>query len=156
PVLCLVMIGPTSSANAKATNRGESPRGTCRTDWQIVSSPNVPGRGTTLADVAAFSTSDTWAVGWSGSINAGFRTAQVFEHWDGTTWSLVSGPDTHGQGTALNGVAGTAGDDVWAVGYEGSGEFRPKHALAEHWDGRAWHHVPIRSPGLSAFLRGVA
>ena len=43
-----------------------------------------------------------------------FRTSTL--HWDGIAWSVVTSPNPGPEYNALDGVAGLAGGDVWAVG----------------------------------------
>jgi hypothetical protein len=51
-------------------------------------------------------------------------------------------------------VAGSAPDDIWAVGSTGNGEVA--RALVSHWDGRAWSNVPLPDLGTYSRLYGVA
>src|SRR6266700_3094663 len=53
------------------------------TAWSIVPSPSPDGAFNDLFSVAAFSTSDVWAVGDSGS-------GTLIEQWNGSSWSAVS------------------------------------------------------------------
>lgn len=62
-----------------------------------------------LTGVAAISPSDIWAVGLDGS-----RRSPVI-HWNGSSWSEVSGPG-EGDQSGLLAVAAIA-HEVWAVGY---------------------------------------
>ena len=101
--------------------------------WQIIASPNSSGNDA-LGAVTSFSPSNVWAVG-QGSTKA------LVEHWDGSTWSIVSTPTVAGT-SVLNGVAGAAGD-VWAVGsvFDGS-TWNP---LVERWNDSAWSLVSAPS-----------
>jgi len=42
-------------------------------------------------------------------------------------------------------------NNIWAVGYSGSGVFSP---LVEHWDGATWSIVPSPNPGLTQNVLG--
>ena len=92
--------------------------------WKVVPSPNVEYDYNFLASVSAVSANDIWAAGTStytyytgeGYPNTTYYT--LFEHWDGSAWSIVPGANTIGaiaQGI-LYGVAAVSTDDVWAVG----------------------------------------
>jgi hypothetical protein len=111
--------------------------------WRVVDSPNVPGRNTVFADVAALAADDAWAVGASGC--ADLRSATVAAHWDGTRWRLVPTPSP-GTFDVLAAVAAIARDDVWALGSTLRGGVAG--TLAEHWDGAAWSVVP--TPAVTA------
>ncbi len=110
--------------------------------WTIVPSPNPPATFLQLNAVAALASADVWAAGY-------YYTATnyvLLEHWDGQAWTVVPGG---GDGTGrLSGVAGSAPDDVWAVGDTGSGG-----GLIEHWDGQQWRPVAVPATGA---LYGVA
>jgi hypothetical protein len=99
--------------------------------WRLVPTPNPPTRdfidGPILTAVTAISSSDVWAVG--GQLFGGYESPAVIEHWNGSTWSLVSaGALDNVQCTcSLSWVAGRAANDVWAGG-----------TPLLHWDGIAW------------------
>jgi hypothetical protein len=104
-----------------------------RPAWSIVTSPNTSAtQGNYLFDVTCTSASDCWAVGWGGG-------QTLIEHWNGTTWFIVTSPNAGG----LRGVTCTSASDCWAVG----------GTLIEHWNGTAWSIVP--SPNTSASLNDV-
>jgi hypothetical protein len=96
--------------------------------------------------VAAISPRDVWVAVDTGTVVATlfkeFRPSgtSFFEHWDGTTWSLVPVPDDgSGAHVVLAGLHAFSSDDVWAVGHgqdPASGESVGVSAL--HWDGRSW------------------
>ena len=120
--------------------------------WTIVSSPN-PAKKTgdydSLQGVAAVSTSDVWAVGYSGTLSAA-ADKTLIEHWNGSAWSIVSSPNPYTT-QDLYGVAAVSSSDIWAVG-EGFSYSSGYTTLTEHWNGTAWSEVS--SPGYVA-LRGV-
>ena len=67
--------------------------------------------GNRLVGVAAVTSNDVWAVGYSTSLGVD-RT--LIERWNGTAWSIVPGPN---QGTGLNRLTSVAvvnSSDVWA------------------------------------------
>ena len=65
----------------------------------------------TLADVAATSASNAWAVGSSGSVAS---SKPLIVRWNGTAWKQVPSPAL--ADGALNGVAATSATNAWAVG----------------------------------------
>ena len=94
------------------------------TSWSIVASPE--GTDSFLTSVSGTSASDVWAVGSIGR----FDSIEIL-HFNGTTWSAVSGlPDD----SVLESVVAIAPNNVWAVG-----------ADIEHFNGTTWSIVP--SPG---------
>jgi hypothetical protein len=118
--------------------------------WSRVPTPPLGG-GTRLNAVAAVSTDDVWAVG---SRAGRFAPYPLIEHWNGTAWSLVSGPGEPAGDGVLYGVAARAANDVWAVGARATS---PPQPLVKHWDGRRWSVVDV--PGLrnrDSSLRAVA
>ncbi len=120
--------------------------------WSIVSTPNPArkkGDYDSLQAVAAVSTSNVWAAGYSGNLSVA-ADKTLIEHWNGSAWSIVSSPNpTTSQD--LYGVAAVSASDVWAVGegFSSSGF----SAVIEHWNGTAWSAV--NNPVMGA-LRGVS
>gem|GEM_PF-1338004 len=96
------------------------------TRWNIVTAPQVDDFLNILADVAAITASDVWAVGFNGTAS-GYEAPEVL-HWDGSTWNVVPVPGGS-QSTVLLGVAAVSSTDVWAVGETASG----KKTLIEHF-----------------------
>src|SRR5579872_220351 len=102
--------------------------------WRIVSSPNTSASVNMLSSVAAFSANDVWAVGESSYYPSPYDP--LVEHWNGTTWSIVSTPAA-GTGNAFYAVTTVPGThDMWAVGTGG---------LAELWNGTKWKIIPTVS-----------
>jgi len=131
--------------------------------FSIQNTPNPDALGNTLNASSAVSTSDAWAVGFRHDNNLnGSRTLAM--HWDGGSWSAVDTPNpgntpdcrNGNTGNVLNGIAASASDDVWAVGFSFN-----CHSLLQpmilHWDGAQWKAAP--SPKLrtndNAALNGV-
>jgi hypothetical protein len=108
---------------------------------QVVPSPTIAN--SQLLSTAAITASDIWAVG--DVLGSGGSFSTLAEHFDGTSWSVVSTP-TPPKGGELFGVVAGARSDVWAVGEQGpSTSHQP---LIEHWDGTSWSIVA--SPNLAA------
>ena len=109
--------------------------------WAIVSAPNtINTQNNYLNSVTCDPEAGAicWAVGYSNTIGSASQT--LVEHWDGTSWAIISSPNTSAtHENVLNGVACTSASDCWAAGY-----FFATFAdqtLIEHWDGTSWNIV---------------
>jgi hypothetical protein len=116
------------------------------TSWSVVSSPNLP-HGGSLSGVTAISTNDVWAVGRVLD-SSGVVVASLVEHWDGTSWSVVSSPAFNGSDNVSR-VSADASNDVWAVG--------SSPGVILHFDGTSWTRT-VLPPALygGPALFGVA
>jgi len=138
------------------------------TSWSIVASPTPAGDvGALLQGVSCTSASDCWAVGF-GTDQNGENLNSVTEHWDGSSWSLVSSAVTNQSYDQLDNVSCISGTDCWAVGNAGPAQQNPNflpifpgavgdQGLIEHWDGNDWSVVPSPSepsPG-GGYLNGL-
>ncbi len=121
------------------------------TSWSIVSSPNAGSGGNTLFSVAATSTNDVWAVGGFDATTNSNVSRTLIEHWDGTSWSIVSSPNVGTLGSSLAGVTSISASNVWAVGsYTTSGTpYNYQQTLIEHWNGSTWSVVS--SPDVGSY-----
>ena len=125
------------------------------TAWSVVSSPS-PGLGEdVLTGVTALAPNNAWAVGfYAKDVNTDRPTKTLIEHWDGSSWKVVSGPNIgpHSvyQSNHLWGITKVSANDVWAFGDyyapDGSGQI---FTLVLHWDGISWKIVPSPSPANS-------
>jgi len=112
--------------------------------WSIMASPNPGAQLNELFGVAAVSTNDVWAVG--SFALTGFSPSQtLIEHWNGTSWSVVSSPNVGTQTNELLGVTAVSASDIWAVGDFNNGT--GPQTLIEHWNGTSWSVVS--SPNVS-------
>jgi hypothetical protein len=115
------------------------------TRWSIVTSPTLPV-GANLNAVTAISANNIWAVGAkSSSVLFAPNAGNLIEHFDGTTWSVVSAP-TLSSHELLTGVSGDSASDVWAVGFTRT----QLGVVAEtlHFNGTSWSSVAVPSaPG---------
>ncbi len=122
------------------------------TSWSVVNSSG-PGVATnTLNGVAAISANNVWAVGEDSNSAAPSATyTPLIEHWNGTSWGMVSSP-LQGTSDLLNGIAAVSASDMWAVGDYRTGidPMGPYFSLIEHWNGTAWSAVNSPSPGSLA------
>jgi hypothetical protein len=119
------------------------------TKWNVISSPNVAGSSSDiLKGVAVVSASDVWAVGdysYSGS-----NPQTLIEHWDGTSWHIVTSPNPGPSEDILNGVAVVSANEIWAVGSYIVSGYGPLQLLIEHWDGTSWSAVSSPQPSSGA------
>ena len=114
--------------------------------WSLLPPPPDLADGA-LTGVAAMATDDVWAVGYTGDPGAGLERA-VALRWDGAEWVQAPVKPAIGGGrSALLAIAGTASDDLWAVGYQRN---RP---LILRYDGRAWARSTSEVRGA---LAGIA
>jgi hypothetical protein len=107
--------------------------------------------------IDALSPNNVWVAGESGpSASSGFTgTATLVEHWDGSSWSIVTSP-TPGTGPYLSGISSRGGSDVWAVGQITPSGGGPVQALSLHWDGTAWSSVATPGVGATRVLAAVS
>jgi hypothetical protein len=129
--------------------------------WSVVSSPNANAVGDNeLIGVTCSSTTDCWSVGYYSVGNPTFPTGALvyqtlIEHWDGTSWTIVTSPNSSpAENNSLGGVSCTSATNCWAVG--GYSSSVSSVALLEHYDGTSWSIVSSPSPGGSNVLNGVA
>lgn len=116
------------------------------TRWSVVASPNPggSGRNNQLNAITTLSATDAWAVGYyENQIGA---TAPLAEHWNGTSWSVVSMP-SQSTGNNLYAVSAVSSTNAWAVGSTYNAATQVWNTLTEHWDGTSWNIVNSPSPG---------
>jgi hypothetical protein len=103
------------------------------TAWTSAAVPQLGNDGTILVGVSTSQASDAWAVGYAFNQAPGYRIAEnpAAVHWDGTTWTAATVPDTG----YLYGVADLSPSNAWAIG-----------AGVKHWDGTTWSDVATPSP----------
>ena len=115
--------------------------------WSVVPTPD-PGGG--LQGVTAIAPDDVWAVGHDST------ESNLTMHWNGSSWSVVPAPRIGDRANFLTAVAGSATDDVWAVGFR----FKSSSSSATttlHWDGAQWRRVASPNGDMeSSSLFGVA
>ena len=112
--------------------------------WNLVPSANVKALDQKLSGVAAASTNDIWAVGYHS--NTGSDRHVLIEHWDGTSWSIISSPAGNQQ---LQAVAAISASNVWAVGDSINQNTGNTRTLVEHWNGTSWSIVKSPDVGTS-------
>jgi hypothetical protein len=116
------------------------------TRWTAYPLPNVGVQENSLLGVSMPMPGKAWAVGYY--VDGYFQQKTLVQHFDGSTWSVISSPSPGAAQNILYGVAAISDHDVWAVGAEqdGTGLW---HTLTEHWDGNEWTVVPSVDPGVS-------
>lgn len=134
--------------------------GATDTRWIPVTPALVRPEATTtvyLADVAATSPVDVWAVGngW------GDGPQPVIAHWDGGGWRHLPAPNVADFEYTLAAVDAVSPHDAWAVG---SGHALPPGwdsitmtAVIAHYDGTVWSvsPTPAPPPGYSYILTNI-
>jgi len=116
----------------------------------IVPSPFI--KNSTLNATMAVADNDIWAVGDVPGRRLS-NEVPLAEHFDGTRWSVVATPSVPGA-AFLSGVAGIAGNDIWAVGGQ-MGTSSSSQPLIEHWDGIIWSVVSSPSFPQGGQLQAV-
>jgi hypothetical protein len=124
------------------------------TAWSIISSPDVSGISNDLTSVSCVSASFCVAAGYT--FNSSFVEQTLVEKWNGSSWSIVSSPDTSpSEDNFLWGVSCPATSFCMADGYydDPSGN---QLTLVEKWSGGAWtistspNPSPAASPALDS------
>jgi hypothetical protein len=130
--------------------------------WTIVPSQNSdPTQTNLLFNVACVSSSDCWAVGKHKTIvQAGGGTILIVDqtltqHWDGTTWTIVTSPNSQPIENYLLDVACTSTSDCWAVGYSRDIVSGLYQTLIEHWDGTVWSLAVSPNTDQHNYLQSV-
>jgi hypothetical protein len=127
--------------------------------WSIVESPNPTGAYESFLNaVAASSATDIWAVGYSVGNNPNTYEVPLIEHYDGSSWTIVTSPfPAPSDYNALYGICVLSDHDAWAVGYANENTHSQNgEALIEHWDGSRWTMVDSPIPGSATLLLSAA
>lgn len=131
--------------------------------WAIVPSPNINDRNS-LRSVACAAPADCWAIGsFEQSVfpPPGGAVPQTFaEHWNGTSWTIVSTPNVNPAGgfqsNFVNDVTCASPSDCWMVGsYSDTSNNGFTHTLIERWNGTVWAVFPSPSPPRNNDLSAV-
>lgn len=124
------------------------------TTWSQVTAAYPKGsQHTFLNAITALSATNIWAVGSydNGITSPGYT---LVEHWNGTTWSLISAPNPGPNNNVLLSVSRIPNtNDLWAVGFEFNGS--QTQNLIEYWNGTVWSLVTVPQPGVGGQLSGV-
>lgn len=111
--------------------------------WTVVATPKLPFNNNALNGVAVFASNNVYAAGFQTASNGASLT--LIEHWDGTSWSVVSSPNKNQTGNVLSSISGSSPTDIWAVGNNVAPNV-PVKTLVEHFDGTQWKIVASPNP----------
>jgi hypothetical protein len=146
----LSSVADISPTNAWAVGNGSGSNGFSHTliehfngtNWSLVPAAADPTVEDDLSAVVALSANNVWAAGSHFDSTIG-GTDGLFEHWNGTAWSIVPSPST----VTINGLeyavgpitslAAISSTDVWAATTVGSNN----PVAFEHWNGTQWSLV---------------
>ena len=129
------------------------------TSWSIDTTPDKVGSTTENQLSAVSCTSSTFCVAvgfYDTSTEFPFINQTLVEQWNGTSWSIVSSPNTSGSvSNTLYAVKCVSSSVCEAVGNAGSGS--SSTTLAESWGGSSWSIVtsPNGSGATTNTLNGV-
>ena len=106
--------------------------------------------------VSAVAPDDAWLAGEFAEIIGGnvVPVGSFTEHWNGSTWSVVSIPDP--DQIDLLGLTAVSATDVWAVGATLGTASTASTAVTLHWDGHAWSEVSAPVQASAAELDAVS
>ncbi|MCA1727652.1 MAG: hypothetical protein LC722_08405, partial [Actinobacteria bacterium] len=127
------------------------------TAWSIVANPAIAEESSNLYGVAASSSSNVWAVGYSKTYPNPALTLAL--RWNGVSWSRVASPNkstTYGSGNVLLDVAVTSTTEAYAVGDWQSEQtnYHQPWSLAERWNGSRWSLATAATRGSASTLWG--
>jgi len=120
--------------------------------WSIVTSPDTSSTQYNFLDgVTCASASNCWAVGYFDNVSGYAQT--LIEQWNGTSWTIVTSPNTTTvtgatQSNVLYGVTCVSASNCWAVGESSDATTGIARTLIEQWNGTSWSIVT--SPNSSA------
>lgn len=148
----LTGIAALSSTNIWAVGYFDDDAGRRRTlvihwdglSWQRYPSPNRNADWNVLNSIAAVSSSNIWAVGYSYGSPRPPLGRTLIVRWNGTVWRKVPSPNSGSGDNRLDAVAtipGTKPARLWAVG----SYWRTDDALQTlilRWNGGAWRKLP--------------
>ncbi|HET8844275.1 MAG TPA: hypothetical protein VFN35_22605, partial [Ktedonobacteraceae bacterium] len=126
--------------------------------WRVIASAEADGNNSVLNAVAAASTSDVWAVGYSYPFASSewiqSTSKTLIEHWNGKAWQIISSPNGPGHNGILNSLVVISQNNIWAAGsfIDSNHITQP---LLEHWNGTVWQIVSLpldNAPAVGSFL----
>ena len=139
----LESVGATSAADVWAVGAGQQTGQSTvalhfdGSSWKLVTVPTPPNTTGALSGVKALSPTDAWAVGEAFPA-AGGGGKILADHWNGTSWQVVTAPPVGGPAalSALSAVDAAPGTGVWAVGFWVANV--AGNSVVLHWTGMAW------------------
>jgi hypothetical protein len=84
--------------------------------WSMVSSPNISSGDNRLFGLVTVSATNAWATGYGRLNNTTAAWSTLVEHWDGSTWTVLSSDNANTGNNLLIGITALPGNDVWSVG----------------------------------------
>jgi hypothetical protein len=120
-----------------------------RSGCTIATTPN-PGVGhNDLTGVAALSSSEVWAVGYSEVMTSPAQNLPLVMRWNGLGWSTLTTPPVppNMDATALSAVVALSSNDIWGLGAAASNTSRQSITYAVHWNGSTWTLVTTPNAG---------
>lgn len=122
------------------------------TSWSVVTTPNVGAGNNDLLGVAAVAANSVWAVGRE--TNSGGTDRTLIEHYNGTSWSVISSPNGSSGTNDLIGMTAVSANNIWAVGTQVNflGQY---HTLVEHFNGTSWKVVGSPNTGIVDGFGGI-
>ena len=128
----------------------------CGLVWRVAPSPNGGTDLNSLSDVDIVSPNDVWAVGYYTVVDGTYHRYQAMaQHWDGTSWSLITVP-LAGYESELSSISPLSSSDIWAVGYSKESATGALRTYALHWDGSTWTQVSSPNFQYNSYLDAVA
>jgi hypothetical protein len=124
--------------------------------WVIFPSPTPANNwASILTGVTCVSVSDCWTVGYQ-ALNYPAYTVTLIEHYDGTSWTIVSSPNPGSLSNYLEAVKCVNASNCWAVGvsYTPNGTSNGQQTMIEQYQGGIWVVAP--GPLANAYLTDVA
>ena len=109
--------------------------------WDTVPAAS-PGTNSSLRGIADLGGGAVWAVGTT-------STAPLAQRWNGKAFVRVPIAGLANRKNVLEGVDGTAPNDVWAVGHADSIDFVGSRSLIFRWNGSNWTRLPSPNSGDS-------
>ncbi len=132
--------------------------------WSIMRGPAPPAHAhADLHGISCTSASECTAVGsWTRNSRQPATlpppTRTLVEHWNGSAWSIVKGPNLPVPSSSLSAVACTGTSGCVAVGASGNSDGLHVRTLVERWNGSQW--VIVKSPdpagAIYSFLSSIS
>jgi len=109
--------------------------------WSLFPNPTLPPNSQAdLFAMASTSANDIWSVG---NLVADGLAFNLFEHWNGTSWTVTEIPQPMNNFQSLSGASADATNDAWAVGSQDT--FGATFAM--HWNGTNWNDISTPNVG---------
>jgi hypothetical protein len=144
-------VGPMYDISADASNDVWTVGGATRlhfdgTNWSQIADSNRVNAGTVLP----LTSTSVWASGIGPGATRNSFPRATFEHWNGTSWSIIPSPNPHPCCSSGAGdMAAVSASDIFALAT----------GVIEHWDGTSWSIVDtlsgVGATGVTALSDGT-